>query len=93
MLHVIYSSVPEGLVWLMPVIIPSVEAYVTVLDGKLPTFSVNGYILIGSMTASTYALVAISVVSVGVARLVIFYEFMDTDAVGAVILFSVVVFA
>lgn len=40
---------------------------------------------------STYALVAASVLSVGVARFVIFCEFNETLALGAVILLRVVV--
>jgi len=39
---------------------------------------------------STYCLVAASVLSVGVARLVIFYEFNERLAVGAVMLLRVV---
>lgn len=40
---------------------------------------------------STYPFVAASVLSVGVARFVIFYEFKDNEEVGAVIEFKTVV--
>ena len=41
--------------------------------------------------SSTYCLVVASALSVGVAKLVIFYELSDTLAVGAVIVSKVVV--
>ena len=43
------------------------------------------------IAVSTYSFVVASVFEVGVARLIIFYEFRDKDPVGAVILFKTVV--
>jgi len=44
-----------------------------------------------AIAVSTYNLVVASVFRVGVARFIIFYEFRDKDAFGAVILFKTVV--